>query len=89
MEGQITGLRRQTTGHIYFGIKDEKGQLGCALLRGTEAENRSLLDDGRQVLLQEGVPLFEAGGQDQQHGRKVEVEGPGELRVKFGNLKLK
>ena len=26
VEGQITGLRQQASGHIYFGIKDEEGQ---------------------------------------------------------------
>ena len=89
VEGQITGLRRQSSGHIYFGIKDEKGQLGCALFRGTDAENRSLIEDGTQVLLQGNVTLFEARGQYQLIVRKVEPLGQGALQVKFEKLKRK
>ena len=89
VEGQITGLRRQSSGHIYFGIKDEKGQLGCALFRGTDAENRSLIEDGTQVLLQGDVTLFEARGQYQLIVRKVEPLGQGALQVKFEKLKRK
>jgi exodeoxyribonuclease VII large subunit len=63
--GEITGLRGQSSGHIYFGIKDEKGQLNCALFRGADAENRSLLEDGMKVLLQGDITLFEARGQYQ------------------------
>jgi len=89
VEGQITGLRRQSSGHIYFGIKDEKGQLGCALFRGTDSENRSLIEDGTQVLLQGDVTLFEARGQYQLIVRKVEPLGQGALQVKFEKLKRK
>ena len=89
VEGQITGLRRQSSGHIYFDIKDEKGQLSCALFRGTDAKNRSLIEDGTQVLLQGEVTLFEARGQYQLIVRKVELQGQGALQVKFENLKRK
>jgi len=87
--GEITGLRGQSSGHIYFGIKDEKGQLNCALFRGADAENRSLLEDGMKVLLQGDITLFEARGQYQLIVRKVELQGQGELQVKFEKLKLK
>ena len=89
VEGQITGLRQQASGHIYFGIKDEKGQLSCALFRGTDSENRSLLEDGTQVVLQGEVTLFEPRGQYQLIVRKVELQGQGELQVKFEKLKRK
>ena len=89
VEGEITGLRRQSSGHIYFGIKDGKGQLGCALFRGTDAENRSLIEDGTQVLLQGNVTLFEARGQYQLIIRKLEPLGQGALQDKFEKLKRK
>jgi len=89
VEGEVTGLRRQSSGHIYFGVKDERGQLSCALFRGADAENRSLLEDGTQVLLQGGITLFEARGQYQLIVRKVELRGQGALQVKFEKLKRK
>ncbi|SVB00752.1 uncharacterized protein METZ01_LOCUS153606, partial [marine metagenome] len=89
VEGEITGLRRQASGHTYFGIKDENGQLSCVLFRGTAVENRALLEDGAQVLLQGGVTLFESRGQYQLIVRKVELQGQGALQVRFEKLKRK
>ncbi len=89
VEGQVTGLRRQASGHFYFSIKDEKGQLSCALFRGVDLESRLLLEDGTQVLLHGQITLFEARGQYQLIVRKVELQGQGALQVKFENLKRK
>jgi exodeoxyribonuclease VII large subunit len=89
VEGQVTGLRRQASGHLYFSIKDEKGQLSCALFRGVDLENRMLLEDGTQVLLQGQITLFEARGQYQLIVRKVELQGQGALQIKFEKLKRK
>ncbi len=87
--GQVTGLRQQASGHIYFGIKDEDGQLNCALFRGVDSEKHSLLEDGVQVVLQGKVTVFEPRGQYQLIVRKVELQGQGELQVKFEKLKHK
>ena len=73
--GQVTGLRKQASGHIYFGIKDEDGQLSCALFRGVDSEKHSLLEDGVQVVLQGKVTVFEPRGQYQLIVRKVELRG--------------
>ena len=87
--GQVTGLRQQASGHIYFGMKDEDGQLNCALFRGVDSEKHSLLEDGVQVVLQGKVTVFEPRGQYQLIVRKVELQGQGELQVKFEKLKHK
>jgi exodeoxyribonuclease VII large subunit len=87
--GQVTGLRQQASGHIYFGIKDEDGQLNCALFRGVDSEKHSLLEDGVQVVLQGKVTVFEPRGQYQLIVRKVELQGQGEVQVKFEKLKHK
>ena len=50
--GEITNLRAQSSGHIYFTLKDAGAQLSCVLFRGEAQVDRSLLQDGRKVLLQ-------------------------------------
>jgi len=89
VEGEITGLRKQASGHVYFAIKDENGQLSCALFRGIDPESRPLLEDGTQVLLRGEVTLFEPRGQYQLIVRKVELQGQGALQVRFERLKRK
>ena len=89
VEGEVSGLRRQASGHCYFAIKDESGQISCALFRGTSSEAKSHLKDGAMVLIQGEVTLYEARGQYQMIVRKLELQGRGALQIKFEKLKAK
>ena len=87
VSGEITNLRAQSSGHVYFTLKDVAAQLGCVLFRGTAAAQRSLLADGKKVLLQGDVTVYEARGQYQLIVREVELQGVGALQVAFEKLK--
>lgn len=89
VSGEITNLRAQSSGHIYFTLKDVAAQLSCVLFRGTAAAQRSLLADGKQVLLQGDVTVYEARGQYQMIVRAVELQGVGTLQLQFEKLKQK
>ena len=60
VSGEITNLRAQSSGHVYFTLKDVAAQLSCVLFRGTAAAQRGLLADGQKVLLQGDVTVYEA-----------------------------
>ena len=85
--GEITNLRAQSSGHIYFTLKDVAAQLNCVLFRGTAAAQRNLLADGQKVLLQGDVTVYEARGQYQLIVREVELQGVGALQLQFEKLK--
>jgi exodeoxyribonuclease VII large subunit len=89
VSGEITNLRAQSSGHVYFTLKDVAAQLSCVLFRGTAAAQRSLLADGQKVLLQGDVTVYEARGQYQLIVREVELQGVGALQVQFEKLKQK
>ncbi len=89
VSGEITNLRAQSSGHIYFTLKDAGSQVSCVLFRGTAAGERTLLADGQKVLLQGDVTVYEARGQYQLIVRAVELQGVGALQVAFEKLKLK
>src|SRR2546422_7364837 len=55
--GEITNLRVQSSGHIYFTLKDADAQLSCVLFRGEMLVDRALLEDGRKVTLQGEVTV--------------------------------
>src|ERR1043166_5132961 len=78
--GEITNLRVQTSGHIYFTIKDASAQLSCVLFRGEMDVDRSLLQDGRRVIVRGEVTVYEARGQYQLRALAVELEGLGALQ---------
>ena len=77
VEGEITGLRRQSSGHIYFSIKDNKGQISCALFRGITSDLSGELNDGEMLLVRGDVTLYEPRGQYQMIVRQVELKGRG------------
>jgi exodeoxyribonuclease VII large subunit len=45
--GEVTNLRVQSSGHIYFTLKDANAQLSCVLFRNEMVAHRELLADGR------------------------------------------
>ena len=63
--GEVTNLRLQSSGHIYFTIKDGNAQLQCVLFRGEPVANRQVLQDGQKVVLQGDLTVYEARGQYQ------------------------
>ena len=87
VEGEITNLRRQSSGHMYFSIKDASTQLSCVLFRGTRATQKELIEDGQKVVLQGELTVYEARGQYQLVARSVEMQGLGALQIKFEKLK--
>ena len=87
--GEVTNLRSQSSGHIYFTLKDAGAQLNCVLFRGEAQVDRSLLQDGRKVTLQGDVTVYEPRGQYQLRVTKVELQGIGALQVAFEKLKQK
>ena len=87
--GEVTNLRAQSSGHIYFTLKDAASQLSCVLFRGTAAGECELLADGQKVLLQGDVTVYETRGQYQLIVRAVELLGVGALQVAFEKLKQK
>src|SRR6266566_4570868 len=50
--GEITNLRVQSSGHIYFTLKDAGAQLSCVLFRSETQVDRALLQDGRNAIVQ-------------------------------------
>ena len=89
VSGEVTNLRSQSSGHIYFTLKDSTAQLSCVLFRGELQVDRSLLQDGRKVTLGGGLTVYEARGQYQLRVTTVELEGLGALQIAFEKLKQK
>jgi exodeoxyribonuclease VII large subunit len=85
--GEITNFRRQTSGHVYFTLKDAGAQLSCVLFRGDSVANRSVLADGRNVILKGQLTVYEPRGQYQLQVLAVELQGLGALQAAFEKLK--
>ncbi|WP_438480179.1 exodeoxyribonuclease VII large subunit [Oleiharenicola lentus] len=87
VRGEISNLRAQASGHIYFSLKDAGAQLSCVLFRGDAARQTVKLRDGLQLLVYGELSLYEARGSYQLIVRAVIDHGAGQLQQELEKLK--
>ncbi len=87
VEGEISNLRRQSSGHCYFTLKDEHSQISCVLFARSASGQKVELRDGLQVQLYGPVSVYQARGQYQLMVRLVQAKGEGVLQARFEELK--
>ncbi|MFU8814237.1 MAG: exodeoxyribonuclease VII large subunit [Pseudomonadales bacterium] len=86
VEGEISNLRRPSSGHWYFTLKDDAAQLRCAMFAGRNRALRFSPRDGAQVMIRGRVSLYEARGDFQIVADHMEPAGEGALRAAFEAL---
>jgi exodeoxyribonuclease VII large subunit len=89
VRGEISNLRRQTSGHVYFTLKDAASQLSAVLFRNDALRARCELRDGLQVVASGSVNIYEPRGTYQLVVRAIEADGVGRLQQEFERLKQK
>ena len=91
VEGEISNYRRQSSGHQYFTLKDDRSQLSCVLFRGGASllPPGVTLADGLQVQVFGDLTVYEARGQYQLVVQLVQPKGVGALQARFEALKRK
>jgi len=87
VKGEVSNLRAQASGHVYFSLKDAGAQLSAVLFRGDAARQKVALKDGMQVAVYGEVSVYEVRGQYQLIVRAVVEEGLGKLQREFEALK--
>lgn len=89
VEGELSNLRRPSSGHCYFTIKDTEAQIAGVLFRGDQRGLRFDLKDGLLVRAFGGVSVYERAGNYQIIVRQMELGGKGQLQAQFEALKEK
>ncbi len=87
VRGEVSNLRAQASGHVYFSLKDAGAQLACVLFRGDAARQSVQLHGGLQVLAYGEVDVYEARGQYQFITRALIEHGAGRLQQELEQLK--
>lgn len=89
VQGEISGFTRAASGHCYFTLKDEQGQIRCALFRRAA----SLLDfaprDGQLVEVRGRLGVYEPRGELQLVAQSLKRAGEGNLFERFVQLKAR
>ncbi|MFT4992702.1 MAG: exodeoxyribonuclease VII large subunit [Polaromonas sp.] len=89
VKGEIAGFSRATSGHCYFNLKDEQGQVRCAMFRRAA----SMLDfsprDGLLVEVRGRLGVYEPRGELQLVVESLREAGQGNWFEQFTRLKAK
>lgn len=89
VRGEISGFSRAASGHCYFSLKDESGQIRCAMFRRAA----SLLDfaprDGELVEVRGRLGVYEQRGDLQLIVESMSRAGQGALFEQFLQLKAR
>ena len=89
IEGEVSNLRKQGSGHWYFSLKDEGAQISCAMFGARKRPGSDSLTDGAKVRVFAEASVYEARGQLQIIVQKAEPAGTGDLQARFEALKRK
>jgi exodeoxyribonuclease VII large subunit len=85
--GEITGLKRHSSGHVFFGLKDAGAHVSCFLPAGVFRTLEIDLREGGAVVCEGYVNVYEKGGSYSLNIRRVFQEGQGALAAEFERLK--
>lgn len=89
VQGEVSGFSRAASGHCYFSLKDEQGQIRCAMFRRAAG----LLDfsprDGQLVEVRGRLGVYEPRGELQMVVESMRQAGQGNLFEQFLLLKAR
>jgi exodeoxyribonuclease VII large subunit len=88
VKGEISSLKHQSSGHIYFTLKDANAQISAVLFAGNAKNLKRLPRDGDQVILEGELSVYPPRGGYQIIVRSLSYDGVGDLLMKLHQLKL-
>src|SRR5580692_226881 len=89
VKGEISNLRVQPSGHVYFSLKDSGSQLSAVMFRGQAVRQTVKPRDGLQVAAFGEVGVYEPRGQYQLVVKTLVDDGVGALQREYEALKRK
>jgi exodeoxyribonuclease VII large subunit len=79
VQGEISGFKRHTSGHVYFSLKDENAVVRCVMFRAAAQSLNFVPQDGKRAYWRGGIcALYVRDGQYQLYVQSMQKEGEGE-----------
>jgi len=89
VSGEISNFKAYDSGHWYFSLKDEEGQIRCVMFRGKNAQLGFMPQSGDQVEVAASVSMYVPRGDVQLTIHSLRKAGLGGLYEAFLKLKEK
>lgn len=89
LQGEISGLTRPASGHLYFQIKDANASISGIMFRGSASKLPFNLEEGQEYIFRGALKIYEKRGQTQFDAYYAEPVGIGAAKAAYEQLKLK
>lgn len=89
LQGEISNCKQQSSGHLYFSLKDSQAQISAIMFRGDVSLLKMAPKDGAQVVVRGEINVYPPSGKYQIVVRELRYAGMGELLLRLEELKLR
>jgi exodeoxyribonuclease VII large subunit len=89
VQGEISNLKEQTSGHYYFTLKDAEAQISAVLFKGSARGLSRVPKNGDQVIVKGELSVYVPRGNYQIVVRELSFAGVGALLLQLHEMKLK
>ncbi|MGK5595056.1 MAG: exodeoxyribonuclease VII large subunit [Parachlamydiaceae bacterium] len=89
LQGEVSNCKLQSSGHLYFSLKDELSQIAAVMFRLDASQLSRPLKDGDQVTVKGSLNVYPPTGRYQIVVRELQYTGLGELLLRLEELKIK
>ena len=89
VRGEISNFVCHTSGHLYFSLKDEEGQVRAVMFRSAASRLMFRPADGMRVVVSGSVSVYTKGGSYQLYVGAMQPDGVGALYLAYEQLKEK
>lgn len=89
IKGEISNLKKHSSGHIYLTLKDEGSVLRAVMFRSATLSLRFLPENGMKILARGRISVYERDGQYQLYIEEMQPDGIGALHIAYEQLKTK
>ena len=89
VRGEISNFKYHSSGHLYFSLKDEEGQIRAVMFRSSAARLKFRPESGMRVIAHGSVSVFVRDGSYQLYVNGMQPDGIGALYLAYEQLKEK
>jgi len=89
IRGELSGYKRAASGHVYFGLKDEKAMIDGVMWKGNAARLAFAAEDGLEVIASGKLTTYPGRSKYQIVANSLELAGEGALMALFERMKIR
>ena len=87
VEGEISNLVHNRSGHLYFSLKDDASRIDCVMFKSDVMKMKEIPKDGDTVVIKGRISFYQRDGKCQLYVTEMNLKGMGDLLAQFNELK--